>query len=132
MRERVLHAVIFADQVELFGFNTINTVGALVGDVPGALQVFATATETESEKAVVLGLIGAGFEEVDLIGAHGEDAEGGTVKIDNARGSGRGLVIGADVIEDGSHLLGGPAAFDEDRAGLDVVVVYNAGVVIGL
>ena len=81
-------------------------------------------------KLSYLGLVGAGLEEVDLIGADGEDAESCAVEVDDAGRCGCGLVVGADVVEDGSHLLGGAGALDVDGAGLDVVVVYDAGVVV--
>src|SRR4029077_18291205 len=39
MREGAFHAVIFADEVQLFGLDTADGIGALVVNVPGARKV---------------------------------------------------------------------------------------------
>ena len=64
---------VFAYEVELLNLDGLAVVGeglgALIGDVPGAGQVGATASEAEGEEAFDFGLVSGFMEDGDLVDA---------------------------------------------------------------
>jgi hypothetical protein len=129
-----LDAGVFGDEVELFGLDAVDEFGALVGDVPCVAEGLAAAAEAEGEEAFVLGLVVAGFEDVDGVGAGGVDLEEGAVEGDDLGGGLGGFSVGGEVVEEGAEGdaggFGGTGALDVDGAGLDVVGSDDAGVVV--
>ncbi len=122
---------VFGDEVEFFGFDAVDGFGALVSDGPCLGEGLAAAAEAEGEEAFVLGLVVAGFEDVDGVGAGGVDLEEVAVEGDDLGGGLGGLAVAAEVEEEGAEGDAGFAgALDVDGAGFDVVGADDAGVVV--
>ena len=106
-------------EFQFFYFGVVDGFGAVVGDVPGAGEVFAAAAEAEGE----VGLDARAGDSVVAVEGGVVDADGAGFVLDGASAGGRGAE---------AHLGSGFFADEVDAAVLGVLVGLDKGVVEGL